>query len=77
MIQLLDVLLRVSLQPAQSLSDQASSEVGLTCRQYVTTHLGEPSRYLTSLLRFCQSDSHGCCIRLASSLAANCMSARS
>ena len=63
---------RVFAHPAQSPSEKTSTIGCSTCLLFTIKHLGLPLRKRTRHLRACMFLVFGCCIRLASSLTANC-----
>ena len=65
---------RVFVHPAQSLSEKTSTTSCSGCLLWTTRHLGLPFRNHTRRLRACMFWVFGCCIRLASSFTANCIS---
>ena len=65
---------RVFAHPAQSPSEKTFTIRCSACLLYTTKHLELPLRNRTRHLKACMFSVLGCCIRLASSLTANCSS---
>ena len=68
-----EVLFRVRVHPAKSLSLKTASSPADCMRRDCTT-LGLCTKYLTHLFNCCMSQTLGACMHLASSLLANCRS---